>query len=130
MANTARYNNDLNNFQPETFYHHNNFTLIIRRSTFGNNNGYIVLPPTHRFSGVHYDNINDDNFIKDNDIHIHGGFTYSAQEEHGWTIGFDTSHLFDFVPLIPHADADDNDAHHYWTHQEVLNELINFVNNI
>jgi hypothetical protein len=125
MDNITQYNSDINNYQPETFYHYNNFTLIIRRSPVGNNNGYIVLPPNHRFSGVHYDNINDDNIIINNNIYIHGGFTYSAQEEHGWTIGFDTSHLNDYIPLIPHAESDEND--HYWTHLEVLNQLINIV---
>lgn len=51
-------------------------------------NGYIVLPENSKFYGKHYDVINEE-------ITIHGGFTFCGFVDNKYTIGFDTGHAFD-----------------------------------
>ena len=53
-------------------------------------NGYIVLPENSKFYGKHYDVINEE-------ITIHGGFTFSGFVKEEYTIGFDTGHSFDNI---------------------------------
>lgn len=51
-------------------------------------NGYIVLPENSKFYRKNWD------FI-DNEIKVHGGFTYANFVDNEYTIGFDTVHCFD-----------------------------------
>ena len=51
-------------------------------------NGYIVIPKTSKFYEKHFDAINEE-------IQIHGGFTFSDFVENEYKIGFDTIHYFD-----------------------------------
>lgn len=51
-------------------------------------NGYIVLPKNSKFYGKEYDFINEE-------IEVHGGFTFSGFVDNEYTIGFDTAHYFD-----------------------------------
>lgn len=59
---------------------------------FGWGNGYVNLPPGHRWYGLHYDQI---------DVDVHGGLTFSAQIGEYWTIGFDTAHFADSLENWP-----------------------------
>jgi hypothetical protein len=60
---------------------------IKRHPTHLHLNGYVGIPPSHRAFGVGYD---------DADAPVHGGLTYSDQQEDGyWWFGFDTSHTGD-----------------------------------
>lgn len=53
-------------------------------------NGYIVLPKNSKFYGKEYNFINEE-------IEVHGGFTFSEFVVDEYTIGFDTAHYFDNV---------------------------------
>lgn len=55
-------------------------------------NGYVHLPPEHPFHGVHYDEI---------PVDVHGGLTYSENENGSWVIGFDTRHHGDTLEKWP-----------------------------
>lgn len=46
-------------------------------------NGYVKLPKGHKYYGVHYDDI---------PVDVHGGLTYSEEEDGFWVVGFDTAH--------------------------------------
>lgn len=76
---------------------------------FGWGNGYIAVPEGHRLYGKHYDDIDD--------IPIHGGWTYSDEEEHGdkkyWVFGFDTAHYSDKI-----AD---------WPPERVVEEIVSSI---
>ena len=51
-------------------------------------NGYIVLTKNSKFYRKHYFSINEE-------IKIHGDFTFSGFVDNEYTIGFDTAHYFD-----------------------------------
>ena len=51
-------------------------------------NGYITIPKDSKFYGKDYDFINEE-------IEIHGGFTFSDFVDDKYKIGFDTAHYFD-----------------------------------
>ena len=51
-------------------------------------NGYIVLPEDSKFYGKDYDFINEE-------IKVHGEFTFIDFVEGEYTIGFDTTHIYD-----------------------------------
>lgn len=51
-------------------------------------NGYIIIPKTSKFYEKHFDTINEE-------IKVHGGFTFSGFVDNEYTIGFDTAHYFD-----------------------------------
>jgi len=94
----------------ETRYKINDYTVFIRRDQYGGNNGYIVLPYKHKFEEL------EDYQIE---LNVHGGITYKEEEKcYGWVIGFDTSHVGDFVPKAINCHGS-----HFWTHEEVLAEL-------
>lgn len=57
----------------------------IKRGPLGHLNGYACFP------------LNID--IDRNEIDIHGGITFDAQNEHGNIIGFDCSHHLDITPI-------------------------------
>ena len=97
----------------ETRYNIKKYTVFIRRNQFGGNGGYVVLPLNHDFEEL------EDYEIK---VNVHGGITYKEEERYGWVIGFDTSHLGDFVP-----NAINCHGSHFWTDEEVLAELKNLV---
>lgn len=71
---------------------------------FGWGNGYVLLPPGHKYHGVHYDNI---------PVEVHGGLTHSdlvtendweeiPKECVGWwCVGFDTVHYQDSLERWP-----------------------------
>ena len=103
------YNNEKDIYPDEVSYQEGSYTLIVRRNSFGCNCGYIILPKFHRYDNFNYNNI---------PVSVHGGLTYSERENGYWIIGFDTSHMGDYVPNLT---FDPND--HYWTHNDVLNEL-------
>lgn len=49
-------------------------------------NGYVKVPPAHRYAGSHYDDV---------PVEIHGGLTFSETEEDGSTwFGWDDCHCF------------------------------------
>lgn len=51
-------------------------------------NGYITIPKTSKFYGKDYDFINEE-------IEVHGGFTFSDFVNNKYKIDFDTAHYFD-----------------------------------
>lgn len=51
-------------------------------------NGYIIIPKSSKFYRKHYFSINEE-------IKVHGGFTFSGFVKEEYTIGFDTGHSFD-----------------------------------
>ena len=51
-------------------------------------NGYIVIPKDSKFYEKHFNDINEE-------IQIHGGFTFSDFVDDKYKIGFDTIHYFD-----------------------------------
>ena len=53
-------------------------------------NGYIVLPENSKFYGKEYNFINEE-------IEVHGGFTFADFVENEYEIGFDTAHYFDNI---------------------------------
>jgi hypothetical protein len=53
--------------------------------------GYICIPKDHAWYGKERDGI---------DCNIHGGITYSEEEEDGFWIGFDCAHAYDMSPSI------------------------------
>lgn len=55
-------------------------------------NGYIHLPKGHPWYGMHYDHIPAD---------VHGGLTFSEEEDGYWVIGFDTGHYGDTLENCP-----------------------------
>lgn len=61
--------------------------------------GYVGIPRDHRFWGEDYNGTNEELYaIEDN---VHGGLTYSQEEDDGWWyFGFDTAHHDDFSPKI------------------------------
>lgn len=86
---------------------HNGYSYAIIRHAFGHLNGYVCVPPGHKFYEEHY---------RDVDVSVHGGLTYSGrtlspegceiaiktpQGESAWWLGFDTAHWGD---LIAHED--------------------------
>ena len=51
-------------------------------------NGYIILPEKSKFYDKHYNSINEE-------IRVHGKFTFSEFIDNEYTIGFNTAHIFD-----------------------------------
>lgn len=99
-----------------TDYTIGSFSAFIVRHENGTNLGYVRIPEGHRFYGTDYDDIR---------ANVHGGLTFSSMDEDGsWVIGFDTSHLGDFVPVPAMGSFK---SKHYWTHSEVFNELTQLV---
>lgn len=66
--------------------------LVVLDETMFHRCGYIIVPPEHPFAdGKH-----------DNDVHVHGGVTYSEPSgDGGWVYGFDCAHIND----IPDVEA-------------------------
>lgn len=61
--------------------------------------GYVGIPKGHRFWGVGYEGHNTE--VDDISDNVHGGLTYSQEEDDGWWyFGFDTAHHDDFSPKI------------------------------
>jgi hypothetical protein len=59
--------------------------------------GYVGISKEHRFWGASY----EDDELRDIGDNVHGGITYSQQEDDGWWyFGFDTAHAEDFAPKI------------------------------
>jgi len=57
-------------------------------------NGYVHLPPGHKWYGKNHDKI---------PVEVHGGLTYSEWDEEKicWVIGFDTNHSGDTLEKWP-----------------------------
>jgi hypothetical protein len=55
----------------------------------GEFNGYISLPLGHPWYGKDYDELSE--------VSVHGGLTYSKEEDGRWVIGFDTAHTGDHL---------------------------------
>jgi hypothetical protein len=107
------YENDCEKYPLEKAeYDFGFFTGFIQRHKLGHNCGYLRLPVSHLFYKKAHDDI---------PVRVHGGLTFSQLDENdNWVIGFDTAHDGDLVPLLPSSEEDD----HYWTHQEVFEELM------
>lgn len=93
-------------------------TDFLTNTGFGN--GYVLLPPTHKYFKIHYDDI---------PVEVHGGLTFSQsvddrlsswgilKEYTGWwCVGFDTAHFSDSL--------DD------WDKQAVINETLYLMNQL
>jgi hypothetical protein len=72
------------------FFDHNGFRCHVRRNMhLLNLCGYVNVLPGHPWYGKDYNDI---------EANVHGGLTYSAKGEFGWTVGFDCGHFGDYVP--------------------------------
>ena len=74
------------------------FDCLLVRNQWGAWCGYIGIPPSHKWHGQYYDDI---------EVRVHGGLTYSEGEppantdpgaKQKWWIGFDCSHAGDITP--------------------------------
>lgn len=67
------------------------FKWIVRHNGIGYRCGYVLLPDSHKWYNVDYDNIEN--------ISVHGGLTYARREVHDnetyWVVGFDCAHAGD-----------------------------------
>lgn len=76
------------------------YTLIcrLRRNHFGAWCGYVSIQEGHPLYGKHYDEV---------DLAVHGGLTFSGEEDGLWWFGFDCCHAWDYAPgLHPLVPAD------------------------
>lgn len=73
---------------------HMGFPFIVTHNGGGFRCGYILIPKSHPWYGVDYDNIQAE---------VHGGLTFADAEAGGtWRIGFDCAHLYDAQdPSLP-----------------------------
>ena len=75
---------------------HSGFQCMTRKSPNGIPCGYVGIPKSHRYHGVHSDNIDN--------IEVHGGLTFSnycKEQNHDlWWLGFDCSHAFDLLTSL------------------------------
>lgn len=62
--------------------------------------GYVVITSDNKLFGLDYDSI----YSKVN-ISVHGGLTYSDENNGKWIIGFDCAHAGDLCPAFPYYDA-------------------------
>lgn len=62
--------------------------------------GYVVITSDNKLFGLDYDSI----YSKVN-ISVHGGLTYSDENDGKWIIGFDCAHAGDLCPAFPYYDA-------------------------
>jgi len=76
----------------------NNYTykIHIERQDWGFVNGYVGVERNHELYGKDYEEI-------ENDINVHGGLTYSGEaywtdDDDFWYFGFDTAHIYDYIP--------------------------------
>lgn len=82
-------------------------TLNPKYSTVGWGNGYVAIPPNHKYYGIDYDNI---------PVDVHGGLTFGQMVktmnknqwpnlpeniENWYVIGFDTAHVNDNLSNWP-----------------------------
>jgi hypothetical protein len=112
------YNEDCKNYPSKVYtYNVNGYQTTIIRSIQGTWNGYVVLPKNHKYDNKSYDNI---------PVNVHGGLSYSQLEPSGWVIGFDTAHAGDFIPTLSYLHRQQQ-FEHYWTHSEVIAELIRLI---
>ncbi|MEM2772553.1 MAG: hypothetical protein QXR88_01760 [Candidatus Pacearchaeota archaeon] len=91
------------------FKSHGLICLIRYNWRLGILNGYVVLPKGHKFYGKNCEDIKVD---------IHGGLTFAEEYREGWVIGFDTAHIFDYIPLLGEKQYYKN----IWTAKKVINE--------
>lgn len=70
-------------------FEHAGYVCTIRKAPLEHLCGYVDIPPGHPWHGVGYVDIDAD---------VHGGLTYSEEEEGAWRIGFDCAHSGDYVP--------------------------------
>jgi len=90
------------------FFDMNYHGVITRHPNMGFLRGYLRLPPSNRFHGKGYDEI---------DVDVHGGLTFfhhslnidmNRWDENtgGWWIGFDCGHFMDTIPNYKKFDRD------------------------
>jgi len=63
--------------------------LLTQLLNGGYGNGYVTVPKNHPYYGL--DEFDD----RVMDLEVHGGVTFAAETEDGWTFGFDTLHYGD-----------------------------------
>jgi hypothetical protein len=59
--------------------------------------GYVILDKYNNFFGKCYDDI---------PVQVHGGLTYSEEEDGYWVVGFDCAHSGDLVPYLIQSSLD------------------------
>ena len=105
--------NEPNNF---AYIIHNTICRIVRHELFGHYCGYVYLYKDHPFYGAHYEEL---------DINVHGGLTYSKENNGWWIIGFDCNHLGDYA--IPNIDYHIKSLGEYRDFEYVKNECDNMA---
>ncbi len=61
----------------------------VRHKSMGHLCGYVILNKDNKYFGKHYDEI---------PVEVHGGLTYSEEEDGDWVVGFDCAHYGDKCP--------------------------------
>lgn len=103
---------------------------VMRLYQYGNLNGYVSVPESHKLYGIDYmsDLYNNIDYIE-----VHGGITYSENylrcidnDVFGklWWFGFDTAHAWDYIPQY---DAPISGYKEYRDFEYVKNECINLA---
>lgn len=91
---------------------------IKRHPSLGTLCGYVYLTKHFNEWGKYYDEL---------DIIVHGGLTYSQQEDEYWVIGFDCAHSEDLVPNLDDKTIN-NDT--YRDMEYVENEIREIINQL
>lgn len=58
--------------------------------------GYVILNKDNKYFGKDYDEI---------PVQVHGGLTYSNEEDGNWVVGFDCAHWGDKSPYIEYSSG-------------------------
>jgi hypothetical protein len=85
-------------------FKHAGLDCKVVRHKFGHLNGYVGVPRDHPDWGK----------LDDTNLEVHGGITYTGEQDGLWWFGFDTSHITDW-DYVSHKGK-------YWTIEEVIDE--------
>lgn len=90
---------------------------ILRNSHLGFWLGYVDIPKSHPYYGLHYDKITY--------MEVHGGLTYTSfnddEKRTFWRLGFDCGHAGDYIPAFGSSFYDSEET--YRTKEYVINEV-------
>ena len=80
----------------EEFSHAGLACRLKRNPHMGNWCGYVGVDKDHPLHGIDYDTVNLN-------VEVHGGLTYSTEENGIWWLGFDCAHHRDLLPSSPRS---------------------------
>ncbi len=92
---------------------------ILRNLSLGILCGYVFLDKNHPEYGDDFSEIN-----------VHGGVTFTGEEDGFWKVGFDCGHSNDFMPLMPSFRFLPDPSSSYRNFQYVFSELKSLVSQL